>query len=1176
MRFRLLIFLITLICIPFASFARNYSVSFNGDDVRQAIAKLKQTTDYEIVYQKDLIKDLNRKISGNFKEVSLDELLEATVERQMGLAYKIVDKTITLCPPAAGNVSMAVTGVVVDEEGEPLPGASVIVKGTTNGVSTDIDGKFKLDINGKNPVLLVSYVGMDPAEYRVTSADRSKPVSITLRANAAMMGEVVVTGFQNLKKENVTGAFQQVTSSELDTRSVSSLTSNLEGKVAGMVVNGDDIQIRGTSTLAASTSPLIVVDGLPIEGTLNDVNPYEVDKVFVLKDAAAAAVYGARASNGVIVITTKKGVGDNVQVEFNADFTVFNKLNYNDLNRVDAAGLLSLEENNFNWMINDEYANNQLNNQWSLRGTLWNPMNQLMMRHQLGEVSDADYNRQVAEWKSNSYSGDWDDAMLHNRFEQRYNLAVRTRSKVMSNNIALNWTGDNTYQTNSHNNKLSLRYMGDIKPVKWFGSTLGLQVDNIRTKGKLNSIGQSAYNGAFTGKFDLTGRTSFPEYLGFLNADGTPARLQAYVDLNEPSLSDTSLGLKDEGFVPLDELELNTSEYRSTYTRGYVHLNFYPLDGLELSGKFQFEDLTGKRSNTAVGESYAVRHLYNLFTENGKHKLADGGIYDETSLTNTSYTFRFQATYDKTIKDLHSINAVAGYEYRYLKDKSNSSAMVGYDEKNLTHYTGYTNFQDLVDAKATDLGSLYSANNIYMANDFGSFNEVEHKFLSYYATANYTFDHKYTVSGSYRIDEADLFGADKKFTRRPLWSIGAGWNAHNEAFLSDITWISQLKPRLSYGVTGNINSNYSSYLTASIYSNPLVGAPRAILDTPPNDQLRWEKTKTFDVGVDFGFFNYRLNGSIDYYNKQGSDILSLVDLDPTTGWSSLNMNNAATRNRGFEIQLNGEIIQAPRPQNVGLRLSASLAYNNNKITKIKHVSTTGWNAIQVRDYKEGRPVNSLYSFRYGGVTYDEDGYQSINWIDSEGELNSMDIQSSAFTPDDVVYSGNLDPKWSGSFTPTVTYQNFTLSAMAAFYLGHYMRINYNKWSYTTGMSYGNSAPAEYLAYWQTPEAERVDMIGNGYMMEGCSLYSTHVYFSDQNVDHADYMKLRNIVLTYSFPGKICRKIGLSSLRLRAQANNVATWARNKENIDPERVNFYTGEWSVGTPRSYTFSVSATF
>lgn len=1080
-------------------------------------------------------------------------------------------------PADAGTtINATVTGTVVDEDGEPLAGATIMIKDTQTGTFTDLDGKFTIRVDKKDPILTVSYVGMLPFEMALDANNVRRPIEVVLVSNANVMNEVLVTGFQTIKRDNVTGAFQQVSAKDLDNRSMSTLTSSLEGKVAGMVINGNDIQIRGTSTLAASTNPLIVVDGLPIEGTLNDINPYEVANVFVLKDAAASAIYGARASNGVIVVTTKQGTSDKVEVEFNADLTVFNKPNYDDLGQLDAAGLLKLEESNFNWMINEPYAAGQLANQWGVRGTLWNPMNKLMMQHHLGEISDAAYNSQLAQWRNNSYSGDWEDAMIHNRFEQRYNVAVRTRNAVMSNSVSVNWNGDNTYNKYSHNNKLSLRYMGDIHPVKWFSSTLGLQVDNQRTKGNLNSINQSAYDGAFTGKFNMNGRTSLPEYLSFRNPDGTPARHQAYVDLNEPSLSNAALGLKDEGYVPLDELNLNTSEYRSTYTRGYVHLNLMPVDGLTLTGKFQYEDLTGKRSNTAVAESYAVRHLYNIFTEDGDHKLPDGGIYDETNVTNTSYTFRFQATYDKTIKDLHAINAVAGYEYRYLKDKYKTNTLVGYDEATLNHMTGYTNFKDLEGAKGTDLGSLYSANNIFMSRDFGVFSEIEHKFLSYYATGNYTYDRRYTVSGSFRIDEADLFGADKKFTRRPLWSVGAGWNAHNEAFLNDVTWISQLKPRLSYGVTGNINSNYSSYLTASIYVNNVAGNYRALLDTPPNDQLRWEKTKTFDVGVDFSFFNYRLNGSIDYYNKQGSDILSLVDLDPTTGWSSLNMNNAATRNRGFELQLSGEILQALSPQQVGLNVAFNIAYNNNKITGLNHVATTGWAAVQTSDYKKDKPVHALYSYRYGGVIYDEDGYQNICWLTKDGEQVDMDLSSSAFTPDDVVYSGNLDPKWSGSFTPTITYRNFTLSAMAAFYLGHYMRINYNKWSYSTGMAYGNSAPQAYLDYWQAPESQRQDMIGNGYMMEGCSLYPNHVYFSDQNIDHADYLKIRNVVLTYSFPSNICRKIGTTSLKLRAQLNNVATWARNKEGIDPERVNVYTGQWTVGTPRSYTFSLSATF
>ncbi len=1062
------------------------------------------------------------------------------------------------------RVNTIVRGTVLSSEGEPLAGATISVKGKSGGVAADINGNFAIKVDGTDPVLVVSYIGMIPGETILNAANTASPLRIVLEPNSAMIDEVVVTGYQNIKRENATGAFQQISAKDLETRSVGTLSSNLEGKIAGMVVYNNDIQIRGVGTLAASTTPLIVVDGLPIEGTLNDVNPYEVDNVTVLKDAAASAIYGARASNGVIVITTKKGIDSKIDVEFNADFTVYEKYDYDDLNLVNAEELIYLEEQNFNWMLGEPYAADHITDQWGTRGGLWNPLNKLMMRRHLGEVTDAGYSSQVAQWKRNSYSGDWDDYMTRTRFEQRYNVAIRTNSKHMNNNIAINWNGDNTHNTRSYDNKLSLRYLGDLRLTSWFTATLGLQVDNIRQKGH------------YSGKLDPSGRNSFPEYLSFRNPDGTPAHLQAYVDLNEPSLNDPSLELKDESYSPAEELDRNFSLFRSTYTRGYAHLNFFPIPELKLSGMFQYEDMTSKRSNTVTGDSYSARHLFNLFTEDGNHKLAEGGIYDETNVTDNSYTLRFQATYDKRFLDKHEINAIAGYEFRHQKYRSGKNTLFGYDEKTLTHTTGMTNLNDLIEATTSDLGNLYSPAYVYMNEDFGGFSEIEHKYQSYYATANYTYDRRYSLSGSFRIDEADLFGADKKFTRRPLWSAGASWNAHKEEFMRDITWINMLKPRVSYGVTGNINSDYSSYLTAAIYTNQVIGSKRALLETPPNDQLRWEKTKTFDFGVDFAFFNYRLNGSVDYYNKQGSDILSLMDLDPTSGWAALNMNNACTRNRGVELQLNGEILRAGNPRQVGLNVALTLAYNNNKVTKINHKSTRGIDALDPTDHKEGRPVNSIYSYMYGGVAYDEDGYQYIQWKKADGELYDDALSSANFSPDDVVFSGALDPKWSGSFTPTVSYRNFTLSAMAAFYLGHYFRPNYNKWTYTSEINYGTQPTREYLTFWRATAEQRKDIIGNGYIMSETSMLPDQVCYADQHVDHADYLKLRNIVLSYSFPSNICKRLGVSSLRLRAQANNVATWTRNSEGIDPERVNPITGQWNLGTPRSYTFSINVNF
>lgn len=1161
MKLRLLTLIIAVTLMPLALLARNYDMTFNDVKPEAAFQIIKKATGYEFVYNKGILSGLdNRTVAGSFQNMSLEQILDRVVALQLGLDFEVVDKTIVLSK-AKDNQSYkaTVSGQVLDENGDVLPGATVAVPGTKSVVATDIDGRFSIPVEGSSPRIEVSYVGMKSKLVRLDPKQTSVVVSMEL--DPTMMSEVVVTGYQNIKRENATGAFQQISAKDLDSRYMSSLTSNLEGKVAGMVVYDNKIQIRGTGTLNANTTPLVVVDGLPINGSLTDINPYEIEKVTILKDAAAAAIYGARASNGVIVVSTKKGLSEKLAVEFNADFTVHEKRNYDDLGLCNASELIELQEANFNWIASRPDDMTYLKNNWTTSGGTWNPLNKLMMNRYLGTVSESEYQAQKAIWQRNSYLNDWQDYMEHTRLEQRYNLSLRTKGKYLSNNITVNWFGDNTQFVDSYDNRLSLRYLGDIDATSWFKATVGLQVDNTRQKGRYYDA-------------DYTNYDDQPVYLSFYNPDGTPARLQARVDLNEPSLSNPAYGLKDEGFVPVDEMGANTSKYRETYTRGFVHLNFFPIPELKLSGMFQYEDITSKREDLQGADAYVTRHNYNLFTSNGKHLLPEGGVMNEQNYERNYYTFRAQATYDKLILDKHEINAVAGYEYRYTRDRYNQNRLWGYDERTLTNSNSIMNFYDLTKASSTDLGAIYNTQIYFLSSSVANFTDEEHKYISYYATANYTFDHRYSVSGSYRIDKADLFGADKKFTRRPLWSVGASWNMQNESFIRDITWIDMLKPRVSYGVTGNINSNYSSYLTAKIYVHGETGDKYASVNTPPNDQLRWEKTKTLNAGIDFGFFNYRLGGSFDFYNKVGSDILSLVDTDPTTGWASLNMNNACTRNRGVELQLYGDILRASHPSQVGIHAELTIAHNDNKVTKINHIATAGYKALESSDYKEGYPVNSLYSYVWDGVRTDESGYQHIYWKKADGTSNCDALTSKSFDVTDVVFSGSLDPKWSGSFTPSVSYQRFTLSAMAAFYLGHYFRPNYNKWFYTS--SYGANAPKAYLDYWRaTPEA-RETMLGSGSVMRNTEVYWDDVPMNTLNVAHADYLKLRNIVLTYDFAENICKKIGLSGLRLRAQVNNVATWVRNGEGLDPERVDAQTGIWNFGTPRSYTFSINANF
>ena len=257
--------------------------------------------------------------------------------------------------------------------------------------------------------------------------------------------------------------------------------------------------------------------------------------------------------------------------------------------------------------------------------------------------------------------------------------------------------------------------------------------------------------------------------------------------------------------------------------------------------------------------------------------------------------------------------------------------------------------------------------------------------------------------------------------------------------------------RFSYGVTGNINSSYSSYLTAKIRTNSITGEKKATLNTPPNDQLRWEKTTSWNFGFDFSVLKHRLTGTFDVYRKMGSDVLANIDLDPTTGWESLYTNNAKTLNKGMELQLSADILHARSRDQLGFTLDMTLAYNKNKIVKLNHVPTSGYYALD--EFHEGDPVNSLYSFAFDHLETNEEGYQQMFWKKADGTVSSDDIWNPTFTVDDVKYCGSLDPTWSGSFTPTITYKGFSLSGSFVWYGGHYFRANGDEWSSST--SYNN-------------------------------------------------------------------------------------------------------------------------
>ena len=344
--------------------------------------------------------------------------------------------------------------------------------------------------------------------------------------------------------------------------------------------------------------------------------------------------------------------------------------------------------------------------------------------------------------------------------------------------------------------------------------------------------------------------------------------------------------------------------------------------------------------------------------------------------------------------------------------------------------------------------------------------------------------------------------------------------------------------------------------------------------------MRWEKTASLNIGLDFAILKGRLTGAFDYYHKKGTDLLTTTDLDPTTGWRNLTINNGELSNTGIELQLNGEILQARNRQQIGISAAFGIAYNQNEVTAVNHEPTTGMEALYYGTFHQGYPVHSLFSYRFAGMD-EKKAIQYFGWYDHNDEVHFTDLDSEEFTPQDVVYSGSLDPKVSMSFTPTLTWQGFTLSAMFAYYGGHVMRARMEDWTYD-GSANGYRAlpllehlpavPASYLNYWT--QENYLDYPANGYA--GSTNVVGDFQHLDANVLPADYLKLRNVVLGYEFSKSVCRLLHVQSLRLRAQINNLWTWTRNDKDIDPEATNPFSGESSLRTPRSYTLSLNVNF
>jgi len=1017
---------------------------------------------------------------------------------------------------------MSVQGVVTDNNDEPLIGATILVKGTRNGTVTDINGRFRLSVSS-GQTLVVSYIGMKSKEVTVTAG--KKEFLIQLDADAEMLDEVLVTGYQTLSKERSTGAFSKVSTEKLELKRMDNLTSMLEGQIAGYV----DGQIRGITTMRAVANPMVVIDGFPVENTtlnqigetkenMPDLNPEDIESVTVLKDAAAASIYGARAANGVIVITTKKAKEGKAEVNFSSTFTV-HPYSYYKKNQTNAADVVAMERE---WaasaLATPEAAAMQAGD---LRENGAYPslgVNTLLDMY-TGAISMEEGNKMLDRLASRGYQY-YDQAEKYGKrdpFYQQYNLRVAKTTERSSFSLSTTYW-DNEYEDVNHSDwKLGVNFINSLKLTDWLQFDAGVYLKYGKEKGQSYSLFSPGF--------------SFKPYDALVNEDGSHFVAPSQIDKSRRDLIE-QYGLYSEDLVPMDELNYGLSKNKTLETRAYAKLKFDFTPWLNYNVMFQYETSNSDYEALTEKESNSMRTLINNFTSESPwgggntYNLPDGDMFYTMNNNKRSYNFRQQLNLDKTFGEKHNLVWILGQEVRHSLMSFEQNTVYGYDPA-LKSWQNYN---------ASDLEYFYDAIlGAAQLNTNTTSRELLNRFVSIYSNASYTYDDKYVLSGSIRWDRSNLWGTNSKYQNKPLWSVGGSWNIHKEKFFH-VDFVDMLKLRASYGIGGNIGRNTAPYLVASYYASTLVNGMAGVVNTPPNKDIRWEKTTTVNVGVDFSLFRHRLSGTIEYYNKNSSDLLASVNGSPTQGfgYATLTTNNGKMVNRGVEITLNGDVL---RKKDFGWSASLLYAFNRNKV---KHISVkpSNWNSrieMPVSYPMVGQSLYGLYAYKWAGL--DEHGDPQV--YDTAGNITSGPVRDY----EALLYCGTTVPVHSGSLTNVFRYKEFEFSAMLILNAGHKLRSSNIP---SINMANGRivSTAKGIVDRWTRPgDVTDVPRLLFSNDTENYNTHRTELYrYSDLFVYSASNIRLSNISLAYRVPTRWCKKVFLSGARLQFNVENVGTFA----------------------------------
>ena len=1131
---------------------KEISVDMRNATIREVFSEIEESSDYVFLIGDDAASALNRRVTIDRKKEPLNRVLDALFS-DTELGYRVVERQVSVylktAKPSAALVqqqeSKAITikGKVTDRNDEPLPGVSILIKGTTQGIATDMDGHFVLSDVLRDAILEVSYVGM---KSQTIAVNGRTTLNIVMEDDELILNELVVTGYQTLSKERVTGSYAVVSEKNTQGKLETNVLSRIEGLVAGInkTTRDDKIVIRGITTIHGEQNPLYIVDGMPYQGDLNAINPTEVQNITVLKDASASSIYGARAANGVIVITTKRGKEGKTRISYNGSVKLMPKPDLGYLNLMNSSELVDLQVEGFHFYHN-KYS--LLDKRYAL-----NPVRELLYKHENKELTDEELKQSLDIYRNLDNRRQIEDEFARTGLVHQHNLSLSGGTQTNRYIATLNYLEEYGNQKFQDNKRLGFSLKDDINFFKWLSADMGISGSFYRNSG---DNGVSNYADLILG---------YPSYYMLRDEQGNELSLKQNKSEYEIERL-KKLGLKDQTYYPISNRSEESYQHAENYFRIYAGLKVDLMEGLNLELKYQTENTYAKNRQYYSDRSFMVRDMINNAAQYDPQKqkltlnVPDGGQLDETRAEWYSYTLRSQLNFSRVF-GRHAIAALGGAERRLVRHTGSRNYYMGYDDNSL----GIKSINPLIMEPLTGTEALGGSFN-WVYKEHNELIHKEDRFVSFYGNASYTFDDRYALTGSIRIDQSNLFGTDPKYQYRPLWSLGGSWRMANEEFMKEIAWVNRLTLRLTSGVGGNVPKNVGPYLNiVNTGYNNWVGDFESQISYPPNAELRWEKTVSTNIGIDFDLFKSRLGGSIDLYHKSTSDLLGNRNADPTLGWENLMVNYGSMVNKGIELSL-----QSTNYENKHFAWNTHLmfSYNRNELTNLTGTKESVFSYTSTNVQTVGRPMASLFSYRYAGLD-PKDG--SVLVYDREGQK-----VKNVSSVDDLVYSGTRIPKYTASLKNTFSYRNFDLSFMFVFYGGHVMRDVIS--TYMNGDP-GTNINRKAINHWRKPGDENIPNVAPAFNTNIYYRQAQTWYAADVHVKKADYIKLRDVSLTYNVPKSFLSRFSLNSATLTCQISNLWWWAANGD-IDPEAYtigSYGRGMLTLPHPTTCTFGLSLNF